>query len=88
MTARETKTVGSGSVSDIENILKAALPPVFGRPKIDNLLPGILSSKTLANLESQGEGPPSFLSGRRRFYARDSFIIWFVSRMQQGQDLE
>lgn len=86
-TNRVQKT-GKMDVDEIREMLQASLPPGFGRPKVDELLPGFLSGKTLANLESKGEGPPSFQFGRRRVYIRESFIDWFINRMQQGQDLE
>lgn len=54
------------------------LPPIFGRQAIEQLMPGIISSKTLSNLHSVGKGPKFFKIGRRAFYERESFIEWFL----------
>ena len=56
----------------------AELPPIFGRQAIEQLMPGIISSKTLSNLHSMGKGPQFFKIGRRAFYQRESFIEWFL----------
>jgi len=64
----------------IKDILEKTLPPVFGRPAVGDLLPGVLSGKTLANLESKGEGPPCYKAGSRTFYEKDTFIPWFLQR--------
>ncbi|MBA2881908.1 hypothetical protein HNR65_002242 [Desulfosalsimonas propionicica] len=81
-------TESNRNLSETRELLIAALPPIFGRPKISHYLPGILSGKTVANLESQGEGPPSYQVGRRRFYKRETFVEWFISRMQQERGLK
>jgi|GEM_PF-1973190 len=86
--ANRVQKTGKMNADEIREMLQAALPPCFGRPKVDDLLPGILSGKTLANMETKGEAPPSYQFGRRRFYQREAFIDWFINRMQQGQDLE
>jgi hypothetical protein len=56
----------------------AELPLIFGRKAIEELMPGIISSKTLSNLHSLGRGPQFFKIGRRVFYERESFIEWFL----------
>lgn len=52
------------------------LPPLFGRPAINKLLPGVIEPKTLANLASLGEGPPFMMIRRKVVYDRDSFLKW------------
>jgi hypothetical protein len=37
--------------------------------------------KTLANLSSQGTGPPSYRHGRTVIYNRDSFLEWLRKRV-------
>jgi hypothetical protein len=54
------------------------LPPIFGRKAIEQLMPGIISSKTLSNLHSMGKGPKFFKIGRRAFYHREIFVEWFL----------
>jgi len=57
----------------------SALPVVFGRSVVEKLMPGVISSKTLANLQWLGKGPKYFKIGRKVYYERDSFINWFVN---------
>jgi len=56
--------------------LRTELPPVFGRPAIDKLLPGVITQKTLANLAALGEGPEYKMVRRRCVYDRDVFLEW------------
>ena len=70
-----------------EQILKEklydSLPPVFGRTEVESLIPGLISSKSLANLDCVGQGPNgSFRHGRKVCYERDSFITWLISRIK------
>ena len=59
--------------------LNDALPPIFGRSAVDSLLPGIISSKRLANLHASGESSPPFFRRKRRiFYVRESFVAWLL----------
>jgi len=64
---------------DIKKIA-ASLPPIFGRSAVDSLLPGIISSKTLANLANRGEGPRYTKMDRHCVYDRDDFLEWLQSR--------
>jgi hypothetical protein len=64
-------------MSDLREKL-AELPIIFGRKAIEELMPGIISSKSLSNLHSLGKGPPFFKIGRRVFYEKDSYIAWFL----------
>lgn len=58
------------------------LPPVFGRPAIDKLLPGVIEPKTLANLASRGEGPEYRMIRRRVVYDRESFLKWLQEQVR------
>ena len=62
--------------------LRNQLPSVFGRSKIDLFFPGVMSSKTQANLDSSGKGPPSFRHGRLIFYNRDLYLDWLKNRIK------
>lgn len=63
--------------------LTKALPPVFGRPAVTALFPGIITSKTLANLDSSGDGPPRYQTGGRVFYEREEFLTWLGKRIRE-----
>ena len=67
---------------DLIEKLKEELPIVFARKEIERLLPGVVSSKTLANLSSQGTGPPSYHHGRTVIYDRDVFLDWLSKRVR------
>ena len=62
--------------------LKQSLPQVFGRTAIEELMPGLINPKTLANLSSIGQGPQTFKQGRKVFYERDSFLEWLEKRIR------
>ena len=64
-------------MTDLKNIL-SELPPIFGRKAVERLMPGIISSKTLANLHSMGKGPRSSRIGRTVCYARSEFVEWLL----------
>lgn len=56
------------------------LPPVISRDHIEKYLGGIISSKRLANLDSQGNGPPRFRVGRKIAYRTDALLAWLEAR--------
>ena len=62
--------------------LQHDLPPAFGRMAVDKLLPGIITSKTMANLDSAGLGPKSYKCGRKVFYQKDAFLDWLSRRVR------
>jgi len=63
--------------------LDKSLPVAFGRTEVEKLLPGIISSKALANLSSAGEGPPSYRHGRKICYEKASFLAWLSKRVKR-----
>jgi hypothetical protein len=68
--------------TDIIEHLRQQLPVAFGRTEVEKLLPGFISSKTLANLSSYGEGPPSYHHGRKVIYEKEDFLNWLSKRMK------
>jgi len=67
---------------NIEKLLSEQLPNVFGRRAVNDLLPGIISSKTLANLDSQGKGPEKIKAGRTVIYKKDTFVPWLITHLK------
>jgi len=62
---------------DLEN----KLPPVIARDQVESLLGGMISSKTLANLDSLGLGVPNrFKVGRKVIYPTKSLLKWLQQR--------
>jgi hypothetical protein len=53
-------------------------PLMLSRQKVPSWFDG-LSPKTLANLESQGKGPPSFKRGRTRFYLFEDLVNFITN---------
>jgi len=52
------------------------MPPIMiARKDVENIIVG-LKPKTLANLNSLGEGPPFYKIGNRVFYKTDDLIEW------------
>jgi len=61
--------------------LETKLPPVIARDQVESLLGGMISSKTLANLDSLGVGVPNkFKVGRKVVYPTHSLLKWLQQR--------
>jgi hypothetical protein len=57
------------------------LPPVIARHQVGKLTGGAISPKTLANLDSKGEGPATRLKlGRIVAYPTPVLLEWLESR--------
>jgi hypothetical protein len=56
------------------------LPPLISRDHVGELLGGVISSKTLANLDSLGAGPKRMRMGRKIVYMTVDFLEWLASR--------
>jgi hypothetical protein len=56
------------------------LPPIISRDHVEELLGGVISSKTLANLDSLGEGPKRMRMGRKVVYLTEDLLDWLESR--------
>lgn len=63
--------------------LQSDLPPVLARKDISRLTGGLISPRSLANLDCAGLGPKGRVKiGRLTAYERDSFVSWLSERMQ------
>ena len=60
--------------------LVPTLPPVIARDHVEKLLGGIISSKSLANLDSLGEGPKRMRVGRKVAYRTEDLLEWLSNR--------
>lgn len=68
---------------DLIEKLRKELPVTFSRQFISERLGGLLSTKTLANLDARQEGPANRMSiGRKIAYDRDNFLAWLEKRMK------
>ena len=66
-----------------ENVLseiRSKIPPIIARQQVPILLGGAISSKTLANLDSQGKGPKRMRIGRKVVYKADDFLEWLAAK--------
>jgi predicted DNA-binding transcriptional regulator AlpA len=64
---------------DLSNLIPK-LPPIISRDKVEKLLGGIISSKTLANLDSLGIGPKRMRIGRKVAYLTEDLLEWLAQR--------
>nr|WP_287412318.1 hypothetical protein [Pseudodesulfovibrio sp.] len=62
--------------------LSAKLPPIISRDKIEKHLGGIISAKRIANLDSEGSGPPRIRIGRKIAYQTDLLLAWLKERSE------
>ena len=61
--------------------LAEKLPPIISRDHVEIHLGGIISSKSLANLDSLGEGPkPRMRIGRKIAYRTVDLLDWLEKR--------
>ena len=64
---------------DLSNLLPK-LPPLISRDHVEKLLGGVISSKSLANLDSLGEGPKRMRIGRKVVYNTEDLLEWLAKR--------
>lgn len=70
--------------SRIISKLRSELPPTFARTEVDQLCGGIIASRTIANLQSLGQGPGgAFRVGRKMCFERDAFLDWLARRIRE-----
>ena len=69
--------------AELKAQLLAILPAVFVRQQVRELTGGMIDGRTLANLDSKGEGPAGKVSmGRTKVgYLREPFVEWFIGRL-------
>ena len=60
--------------------LSEKLPPIISRDHIEKLLGGIISAKSLANLDSLGKGPKRMKIGRKVAYRTEDLLYWLDAR--------
>ncbi len=59
-------------------------PDCFSREKASELVGGVISPRSLANLDCLGLGPERRLRvGRKIVYTRESFVEWFKRRIKE-----
>ena len=62
--------------------LRMELPATFSRQFIASRLGGLISAKTLSNLDAKNEGPANKITmGRRVAYEMDAFLDWLEKRL-------
>lgn len=62
--------------------IKEELPPVFTRQVASKAIGGLMSPKTLSNLDSLGDGPPVKIKlGSKVGYERESFVEWLKGKL-------
>ena len=76
------------STSTIISAFAKSLPAAFGRSAIPQLMPGIISPGTLANLASQKQGPPCTFARGKVLYERDSFLAWLKDWLDNDSSVE
>lgn len=68
---------------NLEELL-AAWPPVLARDRIAEYTGGLICPKSLANLDSLGQGPSRRVKlGRRVGYPARDFAVWFLERSRE-----
>lgn len=65
---------------DFSKLAKAWPSPIVSRTEISKFSGGLLTPRTLANLDSLGIGPPRGTCGRKVFYPVDSLVVWIEKR--------
>jgi len=58
--------------------------PIVARDRIEKFSGGLLRPKTMANLDSRGEGPPRVKVGRKVGYPVEGLVQWMESRSTEG----
>lgn len=53
---------------------------IVARTEVDKFSGGLMSSKYIANLDSQGAGPERITCGRKVAYPIDSLVAWLRDR--------
>jgi len=67
---------------DFSNLIPI-LPVMIARDHVEKLLGGVISSKSLANLDSLGEGPKRMRMGRKVVYMTEDLLDWLAQRTTQ-----
>ncbi len=71
---------------EFREYLLAKLPPVIARKDVKLFLGGMVSSKTLANADSLGEGPTkAYKVGKTIVYTTEGLVDWLISNTSVRQ---
>ncbi|BDQ34730.1 hypothetical protein [Pseudodesulfovibrio portus] len=57
------------------------LPPLIARTEVGRLTGGLISPRTMANLDSKKLGPSKLKFGRKVAYEREAFINFLAERL-------
>lgn len=70
-------------LDDLRSQLLETCPPLIARSEVGRITGGLINPRTLANLDSQGQGPKGKVAmGKIRVgYLREPFIDWFCGRL-------
>lgn len=64
---------------EFADLISGGLPPVVARKNVEQFLGGIVTTKTLANADSKGEGPAvAYAVGRSIVYRREALVDWLM----------
>jgi len=63
--------------------LAEKLPPIISRDHVEIHLGGIISPKSLANLDSLGKGPKRMRIGRKVAYLTPDLLNWLENRTKK-----
>ena len=69
------------TIEQIFEVLSSKSPEIITRKKLQELTGGLVSEKTLANLDSEGVGiQPRLRIGGKVVYPKDAAIAWLKKR--------
>ena len=70
----------------LKNMAEKWPSELVSRESVGQFTGGVLSPKSMANMDSLGEGPESIRIGRKIAYRVDVLISWLESRSTTGRD--
>lgn len=77
------KLFGNRNSASFFKVIEEHLPPVFTRRTASLSIGGLISPKTMSNLDSLGKGPlVKVRVGGKVGYERDSFMIWLKQKLK------
>jgi hypothetical protein len=76
-------TINEGGKDVLKRELMDTCPPIIARGEVGKITGGLLTPRTLANLDSLGRGPKGKVAmGKIRVgYLREPFVDWFCERL-------
>lgn len=63
--------------------LRDMLPRIFARHTLTDITGGLINSRTIANKQSKGEGPPAVKFKGRVGFERESFLHWLEQSIEE-----